>query len=142
MSNSEALPIVAWRYIEERFGAYFWRLTQSGGDEGAHVQALTLHAQAVAQISALQTQAQQMALDHLASEGQWIELTGKQAATIQALQEEVTALKINADRYLWIREDPGADAAIASCVYRPDWRPEMFDAAIDQARKEQQDGTA
>ncbi len=74
--NSEALPIVAWRYIEERFGKNFWRLTDSGGEEMGASQALTPHAKATATIQALQEEvraaktALEMAVRHIETQHQ------------------------------------------------------------------------
>lgn len=104
MTKSEALPIVAWdvpsaRMTPDGWHDGPWQLVPSAAVAGATPPgaiALTDHTQATAQL-------QQMALDHLASEGRWIEHTGKLSEQVAALQAEVERLRVDAERYGWLR---------------------------------------
>jgi hypothetical protein len=77
------------------------------------------HAAALASVAQLQAQLQQQALAHVTSEGEWIELTG--------------ALRADALRYRFIRDDPSAESVMGMMVYDPEWSADKFDAAIDRA---------
>ncbi len=82
-------------------------------------------------IQSLQAELEQQALGHLASEGQWIEHTGKLAAELEAARKD-------AERYRWLRTYPnnvspavyGPTAVSGSGLLR---RDTYLDAAIDSA---------
>lgn len=56
---------------------------------------------------------------------------------VRRLAAENEALKADAERYRWIRVNGEPDEGMN---YRSDWTPEMYDAAIDSAMKENPHG--
>jgi outer membrane murein-binding lipoprotein Lpp len=77
--------------------------------------------------------------------GKWNSAQAEEVRKLRAerdqMREERTAWRVTAEnaekdaaRYRWIRENGEPDEGMN---YRPDWTPEMYDAAIDAAMKDE-----